>query len=273
VESPIFVGLRKSVHSICQFNFKPKLVVTDYDRSQLPSNVDALKHKLQNVEVLLSKTRRQLCESNANCDQLKNQMRLQEQHILNICRERDHQLQLQEHRIQSVYRERDVAIEDTKSAKQELQQALNRLSQAPPQARKTVSELQSKSQRIARLSEIRNQLGPDYEVVKVDRRPEMSIEEFRAFRRFHRLTERIVYALAALPGSKWPTLAQLNRSEKQLVEQCGGFTLEHVDGIEMMWATDPMKLFCTYFENVRKTAWGGGTPDRVKLVLSADKGR
>lgn len=138
--------------------------------------------------------------------------------------------------------------------------------------RKPLDQLTDRNQIASRMGEIQQLLGPGYKIVKSDELTDATIDDLRSFRRFHRLTDRTVIALAKIPGSKWPPISHLNRSEAELVATCGGFTTEIHNGIEMIWASNPALMFFNYLQGLNETAWKGNVPEEIKLVISGDKG-
>lgn len=213
----------------------------------MPSNVANIRKTLKNTQIALETCRAEL-------KFVKRELCLKDQQFQDLCHERDQ------------------AIQEAKELKLQLQTALTKLSHAPSEIRKTISQLTSRQQKAKRLSELKSQLGPNYKIVESNSAPDMTTFDYCAFRRLHRIPERTIIALSSFPNSNWPSLSQLNQCEKRLIEKCGGFTNENVDGVEMLWASDPLCLLTGYLQHLQTTFWSGKIPNRVKLVLSGDKG-
>jgi hypothetical protein len=167
----------------------------------------------------------------------------------------------------------DLASERTKTSaiQQKCDGLKQKLSSMPAIPRKTLSEL-GKSQFAVRKREIEAQLGPDYQIAKVNTAPPTSRLFYLAFQRIYHLPNRTIQALSKLPNSSWPTLKQLSLTEDKLIADCGGFTQRTVESVNMIWVTEPANVFFKYLDNLLKTAWNNNIPDQLKVVVTGDKG-
>jgi hypothetical protein len=137
---------------------------------------------------------------------------------------------------------------------------------------KTLSALTDRQHFNTRAKDIQNQLGPAYKIAKIDDSVGFSKLDFLAFQRIFRLPLTTVAALSKIPNSVWPTVWQLRSFEQKFIDECGGFVQEEFNGVEMIWAADPCKVFIRYVKNLRDAVWGGDVPNPLTVVLSGDKG-
>lgn len=101
----------------------------------------------------------------------------------------------------------------------------------------------------------------------------LSINEYQCFRRIYRLPTRTVNALSRLPNSLWPTVRQLDYFEQKMINECGGFVQDESDGTKTIWIANTKQVFINYLKNLNEAAWNGKHPDKVKVVISGDKGK
>jgi hypothetical protein len=164
--------------------------------------------------------------------------------------------------------QRDIAITSAKESNEQKATIERRLQQSKPKT--TVDNLIDREYRQKRLSEIQAQLGSTYKIIEAAL--EMDTLDFCGFIRRHHLTERTVNALSKFLPGQFPTLHQIRRTERELVQACGDFTCEQTETGQMIWATDPRKLFRTYFDRLMRSAWNNIQPTQIQLILSGDKG-
>lgn len=139
--------------------------------------------------------------------------------------------------------------------------------------KKTISELTDKKYQKREIAKIeKEQLGPSFEIIPVNNSSDLDMLSYLKFQRIHHLTIETVDALSNLPKSSWPTARQLRYFEDQLINRLGGFTEYEYEGIRMIWATEPAKVFIEYLKNLYNNVWKGKVPNVVKVVLSGDKG-
>lgn len=89
---------------------------------------------------------------------------------------------------------------------------------AASKIRKPLDQLISRNEIAVRKAEVQEMIGPSFKIAPSEFAEHvLNLEDCRALRRIHRLSEERYEILSRLSGSKWASLAQVRRSEQILL--------------------------------------------------------
>ena len=165
----------------------------------------------------------------------------------------------------------DRADKATRKARETKKTIVKLRAEAPPQRRKPFAELKPQQQRTrieAAKATISETLGDGFAII--ERKTPLTVAEANALRRVYRLPEHTYEALAA--ATNLPTIGDVRKYERQLVDDCGGIGEGAVNDAEMRWLAQPLLALSGYVEQKRRIEWRGQLPEPLELVVVADKG-